>query len=162
MTKSPGQRMAFALRLYRWLLIAYPRSFRSAYGGEMAGVFRERGLRALDEQGKTCFGFFFLRAILDLLTNAALERARILWSHDPLPNQCANPKRGDPMLLNLWKDVVFAARTARRQPGFAAIAIITLTLGIGVLVSLFSATIVTRAFLEFFSMPFFERKKWLF
>ena len=138
MTKSSCQRMDCALRLYRWLLIAYPRSFRSAYGDEMAGVFRDRGLQALDEQGKACFGVFFLRAILDLLANAALERISILSGHDPLPNQRANPKRSDPMLLNLWKDVVFAARTARRQPGFAAIAIITLTLGIGVATTIFT------------------------
>lgn len=37
-----------------------------------------------------------------------------------------------------------------------------LTLGIGVLVSLFSATVVTRAFLDFFDTPWFERKKRLF
>jgi len=37
-----------------------------------------------------------------------------------------------------------------------------LTLGIGVLISLFSATVVTRSFLDFFSAPFFEKKKWLF
>lgn len=37
-----------------------------------------------------------------------------------------------------------------------------LTLGIGVLVSLFTATIVTRKLLMLFIRPWFERKRWLF
>ncbi|MDP3954587.1 MAG: protein translocase subunit SecD [bacterium] len=37
-----------------------------------------------------------------------------------------------------------------------------LTLGIGVLLSLFTATVVTRAFLELFINPKFEKWKWLF
>ena len=37
-----------------------------------------------------------------------------------------------------------------------------LTLGIGVLASLFSSIIVTHAFLEFFITPWFEKRKWLF
>jgi protein-export membrane protein SecD len=37
-----------------------------------------------------------------------------------------------------------------------------LTLGIGVLVSLFSATVVTRSFLDYFSGPWFENRKKLF
>jgi len=46
--------------------------------------------------------------------------------------------------------------TASIVKGFA------LTLGIGVLVSLFSAIFVTRTFLGIFVGPKFENKKWLF
>lgn len=37
-----------------------------------------------------------------------------------------------------------------------------LTLGIGVLTSLLTATVITRAFLDLFVRPSFERKKWMF
>ena len=37
-----------------------------------------------------------------------------------------------------------------------------LTLGIGVLTSLFTATVVTRTFLNLFNGPKLENKKWLF
>lgn len=37
-----------------------------------------------------------------------------------------------------------------------------LTLGVGVLVSLFSSMVVTRSFLDFLNNPWFEKKRWLF
>ena len=138
MTQSSGRLMRFALRLYRRFLIAYPRSFRAVYGDEMAGLFQDRGLRAFGKRGKSGFVLFWLRALLDILANAALERASVLQRRNRRPEPRLNSKRGDPMLLNLWKDVLFAVRTARQQPGFAAIAIITLTLGIGVATTIFT------------------------
>ena len=51
---------------------------------------------------------------------------------------------------------VLYAFTTSIVKGFA------LTLGIGVLISLFTATMVTRLFLMLFSGSWFEHKKWLF
>jgi predicted permease len=42
------------------------------------------------------------------------------------------------MLSNLWRDVVYAARTLRRNPGFAFAAIAPIALGIGVNTGIFS------------------------
>lgn len=62
----------------------------------------------------------------------------------------------DSHVTTLIGAVVLYAFTTSIVRGFA------LTLGIGVLTSLFTAISVTRAFLGLFTSPWFEAKKWLF
>lgn len=49
-------------------------------------------------------------------------------------------------MCELWRDIAFALRTFRRQPGFALVAILTLTLGISANTAIFSVvnTVVLR------------------
>src|SRR5258705_6186448 len=49
-------------------------------------------------------------------------------------------------MRELWQDVAYALRTLRRQPGFALVAILTLTLGISASTAIFSVvnTVVLR------------------
>ena len=54
------------------------------------------------------------------------------------------------MLDNLWRDLKYAARTLRRTPGFATIAILVMALGIGANVALF--TVVRSVLLD--PLPF--------
>jgi predicted permease len=49
-------------------------------------------------------------------------------------------RAGGAMLVNLRRDVRYALRMLRRQPAFAAVTILTLTLGIGVNVAVFAVT----------------------
>lgn len=62
----------------------------------------------------------------------------------------------DSHVTTLIGAVVLYAFTSSIVKGFA------LTLGVGVLVSLFTATMVTRVLLNSVATPWFERKKWLF
>ena len=47
-------------------------------------------------------------------------------------------ERGTEMLWNLWQDVRYTLRTLRRNPGFAATAIVPIALGIGLNTAVFS------------------------
>ena len=62
----------------------------------------------------------------------------------------------DSHVTTLIGAVVLYAFTSSIVKGFA------LTLGLGVLTSLFTATVVTRNLLNLVATPWFERKKWLF
>jgi predicted permease len=47
-------------------------------------------------------------------------------------------RQGFPLLESMWQDVTYTARSMRRSPAFAAIAVLTLALGIGATTSIFS------------------------
>jgi hypothetical protein len=64
--------MNFSVRLYGWLLVAYPLDFRREFGNEMLQVFRDC-YRAEARSGSVVT--FWFRTLLDLVLTAAKERA---------------------------------------------------------------------------------------
>jgi hypothetical protein len=103
---SPGhfRIVHWSSRLFRALLAMYPREFRDEYGRELRMVFADRYRDANGWQRAD----LWLQALTGVLTEAPKEHLSLLL-----------------------RDLRFAVRMLCRQPGLAATAILTLTLGIG-------------------------------
>ncbi len=112
-----------ASRVYRLMLFLLPKAFRLEYGDEMAAVFADRRRQA-DWRSRW---WLWLEVLLDIVVTAAREHLDILR-----------------------RDLRCAARTFRRSPGYAAIAVLTMTLGIGANTAIF--TLVDHTLVR--SLPF--------
>ncbi|HMC57133.1 MAG TPA: ABC transporter permease [Gemmatimonadaceae bacterium] len=134
---TPGR--DFGRRCFRALLLLYPRSFRARFGDEMLEFFLQRR----DEQrrrGPRGVARFWMHLVLDIVFNAPTQHVRALrvTTARDLPWAAIEyPEETRPM-QTIRQDVRYALRTLRRYPAFAAVAVITLALGIGATTAIYS------------------------
>ena len=139
--------------IYRLLLRAYPEQFRERYARDLLTVFREQ--RAEPEYGGAMGGARFWRDILwDWARTVVAARKSTgaerqgAGARDSIGAQHGNDDSlgWEGMVEAFRQDLGFAVRSFLRSPGFTAVAVLTLAVGIGSTAAMFG--VVNSVLLE--------------
>ena len=121
-------------RLYGLLLRCYPAPFRRRFGDELWTAF-EVGWQAARRRGAGASLLFLVANVSDAVVSGWRERNN--------PRVHVAPVLGDSMMTTWLTDLSFALRLLKRHPRPAALAVLTLALGIGLAVGLFTVAYET-------------------
>jgi predicted permease len=135
--------------MFRWLLRAFPRQFRDAYGDDMSADFARRLARARSV-GRGRAITVWLRTAANLVAAGLAERRRS--SLVAKASGARAPAKGGRLMSGWIQDLRFALRRLRLEPGYAVFVALTLALGIGANVAVFS--VVDGVLLR--SLPFYR------
>jgi len=135
---APGDRRTgiegLLAAFYRLILGLYPRSFRGETSAHLLDSFRI-GLRQARGDSRRAALAFGVRELFDLLRNLPAEWRR----RPPGPSLPRSPRRNPTVSFDSFlQDLRFSIRSLRSSPGSAAVAIVTLGLGIGATAAIFS------------------------
>ncbi|HSA55038.1 MAG TPA: ABC transporter permease [Gemmatimonadaceae bacterium] len=135
-------------RVYRLLLRLHARSFRDEFGDAMVEFFRDRLAAARTTGGQRALLRLWGRSLGDLLRHAPASRLEALRAaytdrRDRRDAARRSPRihharREDRMIASILQDLRYALRALRRTPAFSATVLVTLALGIGANVAIFS------------------------